>query len=61
MYERKSTLNFALLGDCEDKWPNICPILAGSGYCNSDCLLGSWTQAGCKKSCGTCPPRGGSN
>ena len=37
-----------------DKWVSLCPILAGSGYCTSNCLLGSWTEAGCKKSCGRC-------
>ena len=40
--------------DCEDLWPGPCPILAGTGYCTSNCLLGSWTSSGCKKSCGKC-------
>jgi len=41
-------------GHCEDKWFGLCPILAGNGFCTSNCLLGSWTEAGCKKSCGKC-------
>ena len=50
---------FVLLDECEDvavRIEDLCPILAGSGYCNKLCLLGSWTQAACRKSCEQCAP-----